>query len=103
MSTYAELRAQAEDLMRQAEEMRKAERAAVIIAVKTQIAEFNLTAGDLGLGVKEKTNKKATGPRGAAPIKYRGPAGETWSGRGRKPVWLEQLIAAGRTAEEFAV
>ena len=34
-------------------------------------------------------------------VKYRGPNGETWSGRGRLPKWLQALEAEGRNREEF--
>ena len=36
-------------------------------------------------------------------IRYRGPNGETWSGRGLKPRWLLVLMEAGRDKEDFAV
>lgn len=35
--------------------------------------------------------------------KYRGPGGETWSGRGLTPRWLSALIAQGKSKEEFAI
>jgi DNA-binding protein H-NS len=35
--------------------------------------------------------------------KYRGPNGETWSGRGLMPRWMASLVASGRTKEEFAI
>ena len=34
-------------------------------------------------------------------VRYRGPGGETWSGRGRMPKWLQALEAEGRGREEF--
>jgi DNA-binding protein H-NS len=37
------------------------------------------------------------------PVRYRGPNGETWSARGRKPYWLVALEALGHNAEEFRV
>jgi DNA-binding protein H-NS len=36
-------------------------------------------------------------------IKYRGPAGQAWSGVGRKPIWVAEALAAGRSLEDFAV
>ena len=38
-----------------------------------------------------------------APVKYRGPNGEPWAGRGMKPRWLTAALAEGRSIEEFAV
>ena len=37
------------------------------------------------------------------PPKYRGPAGETWAGRGARPRWLAALLKQGRKLEEFAI
>lgn len=34
-------------------------------------------------------------------VMYRGPHGETWSGRGQMPKWLEVLIRSGRKRSEF--
>ena len=35
--------------------------------------------------------------------KYRGPKGETWAGRGMRPVWLAVLIKEGHKLEEYAI
>lgn len=39
----------------------------------------------------------------SVPVKYRGPNGEGWSGRGRQPKWLSALEAEGRSRDEFRV
>ena len=38
----------------------------------------------------------------SVPPKYRGPGGETWSGRGATPRWLTALVKEGHSIEEFA-
>ncbi|MBP6718011.1 MAG: H-NS histone family protein, partial [Rhodoferax sp.] len=38
-----------------------------------------------------------------AVAKFRGPNGETWSGRGLMPRWLSALVAQGKTREDFAI
>jgi DNA-binding protein H-NS len=52
----------------------------------------------------KKAARKSSVPKGAklAP-KYRGPKGETWSGRGSMPRWMAELVAAGKSRESFAV
>ena len=35
--------------------------------------------------------------------KYRGPAGETWAGRGATPKWLTALMKQGRKRDEFLI
>jgi DNA-binding protein H-NS len=47
-----------------------------------------------------KAAKKA-GAQVAA--KYRGPNGETWSGRGLTPKWLVSLVAQGQSKEAFLI
>ena len=46
---------------------------------------------------------KKLGARKPAQIKYRGPGGETWSGRGKTPVWIRSFIAAGHKQEDYKV
>ena len=49
--------------------------------------------------------RDVTSEGSARPLiaKYHGPAGETWTGRGRRPGWLVQLLNEGRDLEEFRV
>lgn len=49
--------------------------------------------------VPTKSAKKTSGE--SLPAKYRGPNGETWSGRGRLPKWLHALEADGKSREEY--
>lgn len=47
---------------------------------------------------KAKAGKK----KAALAAKYRDEAGNTWSGRGPKPKWLKDGLAAGKSIESFA-
>jgi DNA-binding protein H-NS len=38
-----------------------------------------------------------------APIKYRGPNGETWSGRGLAPRWLAELEKKGKKRDSYLI
>ena len=40
---------------------------------------------------------------GKVAPRFRGPEGQTWSGRGFRPKWLTALIEPGRKVEEFAI
>lgn len=95
MSTYAEIKAQIAELENKAKEARAVE----LAAAKEQIAEimrtYGLTLADLGGGVKARDVKA----RQLVPAKYRnGATGETWTGRGRSPLWL-----AGKNRDEFLI
>lgn len=108
MTTYLELKAQAEKLMQQAEALRHKERAEAIAQIQEKIIAFELTASDLGLarvssGATRKVRKSAAKP-GPAVVKYRSAQGETWSGgRGRKPNWVLEVINSGGDIEKFRV
>lgn len=62
------------------------------------IAEKSNSSIDEILKAGEKLEKKRS-------IKYRNTenSDETWTGRGRKPTWLVEALAAGRDIEDFAV
>lgn len=52
----------------------------------------------------KKASRKSSSQKGAkVAAKYRGPDGETWSGRGLMPRWLAALVATGKSKESFAV
>ncbi|NNM81980.1 MAG: H-NS histone family protein [Burkholderiales bacterium] len=97
MSTYLELKAQGEELLRQAEEARKKEIADVIADIKAKMAQYGINPKDLGHSAPaaRKTTKSAP--------KYRGPNGEFWTGVGPKPRWLKDALAAGKSREDFAI
>ena len=52
---------------------------------------------------RPKRGKKGDQQSAPAAVKFRSPSGQTWSGRGRKPIWLTRAEAGGQMAEEFRV
>jgi DNA-binding protein H-NS len=52
---------------------------------------------------KGKAKPAKTGTRKPAAIKFRGPNGEAWSGRGKTPTWLKAHIEAGKTVNDFRI
>lgn len=60
-------------------------------AAEKAVAEFGFTLDEI-FGVTGGRKRKS-----ASPAKYRNPDNheETWSGRGRKPGWLNAAVAAG--------
>ena len=103
MATYLELKAKAEKLLLEAEELRIVEINEVVADIKEKIEAYGLTAQDLGLaGGARKTRTRAAPKKAAA--RYRGPKGETWSGgRGRKPKWVTEALAKGKKLEDFEI
>ena len=91
-------------LRKQAEELRNHERAGVIEELRKKIAEYGLSAADLKLGTRATGKRAASAPAAKAEAKYRSPNGETWSGgRGRKPRWVTEALAAGKPLSDFEI
>ncbi len=101
MKTYQSVRAQIAKLEREAESLRRQELKSVIAQVREVIAQYGLTAADLGLGAG-RGRASAGKPRraGAGVAKYRDPkTGQTWTGRGRPPAW----IAGAKDRDAFLI
>ncbi len=103
MATYKELLAQRAELEKQIEETRSQEVAAAVVQAKQLIAEYGLTAADCGFKLTPTAAQMAGKTRTPVAVKYRGPNGETWSGRGKAPNWLTSLVAHGRDKNDFLV
>jgi DNA-binding protein H-NS len=96
MSSYKQLKAEIVRLEKQAEAARLQEKAGVIAAMRTTIAEFGITAKDLGLVGRAKAGAKK-GSKAPPAAKYRNPqTGETWSGMGHAPKWMAGAVKRGR-------
>ena len=103
MSTYAELKAQADALNAQAEIARKQEIAEVVQRIKADMKEYGITVLDIG-GHVITGKSKAAKTKSTAPAKYRGLNGELWAGGlGRRPEWVRQVLAAGGTLDAYAI
>lgn len=76
-------------------------------AKRDLVTEFREKAASLGLSFESLLSggepAKSGQSREKAAVKYRGPNGEEWSGRGRQPRWLAEAEAAGRNRDEFKV
>jgi DNA-binding protein H-NS len=85
MSTYQEYTAKIAELQQLAEAARKNEIADAKAQIAAIMKDYGLSVEDLG-GAKTKAVKV----RIPVAAKYRDDAtGETWTGRGRSPKWLE--------------
>jgi DNA-binding protein H-NS len=102
-TTYTSITREIAALQAQAEAIKKKEAAEVIARIKDAIAQYDLTAKDLGFGGGRGASKSARLSRTAAAGGYADGQGNTWSGHGRRPQWFLEAIAAGKTPEELKV
>jgi len=68
-------------------------------------AKVEALARELGYSLAELMGTETKTARAPAAAKYRHPENPalTWSGRGRKPPWFMDALAAGKTAGDWAV
>lgn len=106
------------DLVRLQKELEMREREEVLSEV-TNSKEFksiSRTFSRIGLSPEEITElfkrpqkpqkpRAVAKPRGKVPPKYRHPENQdlTWTGRGNKPRWVQELLEAGRSLEELLI
>lgn len=112
--TLAQIQKQIAQLQEQAKSIRQREISGVVARIREAISHYGLTADDLGFGKAAGGTRKTRKPRkasakksrGAAKaagvVKFRDEAGNTWTGRGRRPKWFTDAIAAGKTPEQLA-
>ncbi|MBK9359726.1 MAG: H-NS histone family protein [Rubrivivax sp.] len=110
--TYEQLQRQIASLQAEAEKLRRKELGEVIGRIREAVSFYGITAEDLGLDAKSSARPKAKGrakpgrqaAKGAqAAVAFRNEAGQTWGGRGKRPQWLRDALAAGHTLDEFRV
>jgi DNA-binding protein H-NS len=86
------------DLQTKARELQQKKKSTVIEEIKLKIKQYGLTARDLGLASSSARDDE----RRSVAIKYRS-GDNTWTGRGRKPKWVEEHLSSGGSLESLAV
>jgi DNA-binding protein H-NS len=99
MTTLQELIQQRDELNARIEAMQQKLRAQILAEIKATMREYDLRIEDLSSG-----GKSVQRDRVKAAAKYRNPITQkTWSGRGKRPNWINEALAAGKSLDEFAV
>jgi len=104
MNNLIDIQNQIAVLQKQAEEIRARELAQTIQDILGKMDAYGISIDDLDRA-RGRTRKPVAAAKSGnrAPIKYRGPNGETWTGRGLMPRWLAALVDAGKAKDSFAV
>lgn len=119
LSTLMDIQGQIEHLQKQAAELKARDFDKTVQEIRDKMQVFGITVKDIQLvkrGSKSSKTKgemisrksigaatKKTPEKTIVAAKFRGPNGETWSGRGLSPRWLTSLIAQGAKREDFAI
>ena len=117
MGNLLDIQMQIEKLQKQASEIKAREFDKTVQDIREKMKAFGITVKDLqsapvGRKVRGKavvaaktkpSGGKSKAAGGVVAAKYRGPNGESWSGRGLTPRWLSALLAEGKTKQDFAI
>ena len=114
MNELIKLRQQIAEMEKQAAELQKRNRPAVLAELREQMAAYGITAEELSRPAakaakprqplaKAASPAKGKKPAVPSPAKYRGPEGQTWTGHGTAPRWLNELLVDGKTREDFLI
>lgn len=103
--TYAQIAREIAALQATASKLYAVEIKSAVAKVNELIAQYGLSADDLKFGTATAAGKptaSATVAKAAAAgAKYSDGQGRIWGGRGPRPAWLRNAIAAGRSLESF--
>lgn len=102
MNDLIEIQNQIEKLQKQASEIKALEFDKTVQDILVKMTAYGITLKDLDV-VKGRARKATPAGSKSAAAKFKGPNGETWSGRGLTPRWLSALVAQGHSKEEFAI
>ena len=114
MNELVKLRQQIAEMEKQAAELQKKNRPAVLAELREQMAAYGITAEELSRPApkaqkprqplaKAASPAKGKKPAVPSPAKYLGPQGQEWTGRGTVPKWLKDLLVDGKTREDFLI
>ena len=118
MANLVDIQQQIEKLQKQAKDIKAREFERTVQDILGKMQAFGITLNDLRQRQKGsaktkparqprgKARGKSSAPKAAGSVvaaKYRGPNGETWSGRGLVPRWLSSLVAQGQAKESFLI
>lgn len=111
MPTLAGIKAKMKTLQQQHDAIIAKQKAEVIAEIKQKIADFDISAAELGYkgaaaGVKKSVQvakPKKSAKKKSTPV-YRGPNNEEWAGgKGARPKWVKAVLDSGGDLEAYRI
>jgi len=112
MPTLAGIKAKMKTLQQQHDAIIAKQKAEVIAEIKQKIADFDISAADLGYKgsaakggrkVVQVAKPKKSAKKKSTPV-YRGPNNEEWAGgKGARPKWVKAVLDSGGDLEAYRI
>jgi DNA-binding protein H-NS len=101
MDDLEQLYKQISDLQSKAKDLAEKKKEPIIEEIKSKIKLYGITAKQLGFGTST-TSTETKPQKTPVAVKYR--HGEsTWTGRGKRPLWIADYLAKGGKIEQLLV
>lgn len=101
--SYDELLQLAEEAKAEAARKREDRKKEIRDQIQSLLNDNGFVLADVMNAGRGKSAGKAKGPAAAAKFADPNNPENTWTGRGRKPTWLNDALNAGASLEEFAL
>ncbi|MFZ6775015.1 H-NS family nucleoid-associated regulatory protein [Undibacterium sp. SXout7W] len=92
-------------LEQERENIRNEAKSAFVQQVKSALESLGMSPEELAKALLKKHKVTKGDKAGTIAPKYRNPENhaETWTGRGKKPVWIEKRLGAGESLDSLAI
>lgn len=101
MDDLEQLYKQISELQSKAKDLAEKKKEPIIEDIKSKIKLYGITARDLGFGTST-TSSEIKAKKAPVAVKYRHDE-NTWTGRGKRPLWIADYLANGGKIEELLV
>jgi DNA-binding protein H-NS len=98
--SFEELQALAKDIEMEIVARREQDRERIVSQMRELAGSIGMSLEDL---LKQERGRDRARVPGVAAVRYRHPENValTWAGRGKRPQWIVEWLASGRTLEEL--
>lgn len=101
--SFSELRSLEKKVAKAVAKFEEREKRKALAILKAEARKLGFSLSDLA-GLDDKP-RKAQKPRGKVAPKYANPAdkAQTWTGRGRRPLWVTDALEAGNSIDDLLI